>query len=227
MPHFENSSLLPHQPWNKGRLTGSKPPLQPKHVWAIRTRLLILGRVRDLALFNLAIDSKLRGCDVVSLSIEDVAPRGYAVDRATVRQRKARRPVKFEINEQTRQAIDDHLVALPHSPSGATYTAIGLLKLSTEARALVRCQIMSAGAGHQPTRRDRCGRSLTRPRLPRDFALCWWRGSRPVEQRQASCSMADDPHRLLYGVTSTGRCNTGVKTFCWGFEAQRLARSLI
>jgi len=98
-------------PWNKGRLTGAKPPLQPKHVWAIRTRLQIAGRTRDLALFNLAIDSKLRGCDVVSLKIENVAPHGYAVDRATIRQRKTGRPVKFELTDQTRQAVDDHMPA--------------------------------------------------------------------------------------------------------------------
>ena len=96
-------------PWNKGKFTGAKPPLQPRHVWAIRTRLQIAGQIRDLALFNLAIDSKLRGCDVVSLKVEDVAPRGYAIDRATVRQRKTGRPVKFEITEQTRQAVDDYL----------------------------------------------------------------------------------------------------------------------
>jgi integrase len=98
-----------HETWNKGRLLGPKPPLQPKHVWAIRTRLQLAKRTRDLALFNLAIDSKLRGCDVVSLRVEDVAPHGYAIDRATVRQRKTGRPVKFEITEQTRQAIDDYL----------------------------------------------------------------------------------------------------------------------
>ena len=97
------------QPWNKGKLPGAKPPLRPKHVWAVRTRLQLLKRFRDLALFNLAIDSKLRGCDVVSLKVVDVAPNGYAVDRASVRQRKTGRPVRFEITEQTRQAIDDHL----------------------------------------------------------------------------------------------------------------------
>jgi len=75
-------------PWNKGKLTGSKPPLRPKHVWSIRTKLQVAGRTRDLAMFNLAIDSKLRGCDVVALKIEDVAPSGYAIDRATVRQKK-------------------------------------------------------------------------------------------------------------------------------------------
>jgi integrase len=107
--HSESDSQVTQQPWNKGKLTGAKPPLRPKHVWAVRTRLQLLKRFRDLALFNLAIDSKLRGCDVVSLKVVDVAPNGYAVDRASVRQRKTGRPVHFEITEQTRQAIDDHL----------------------------------------------------------------------------------------------------------------------
>ncbi len=70
----------------QGKLTGPKPPLLPRHVWAIRTRLQLAGRKRDLALFNLAIDSKLRGCDLVRLKVEDVAPHGYTVDSATVRQ---------------------------------------------------------------------------------------------------------------------------------------------
>src|SRR3977135_4540784 len=86
-------------PWNKGKLTGAKPPLRPKHVWLIRTRLQIAGRARDLAMFNLAIDSKLRGCDVVALKVEDVAPSGYTVDRASVRQKKTGQPVKFELTE--------------------------------------------------------------------------------------------------------------------------------
>jgi integrase len=96
-------------PWNKGKLVGAKSPLRPKHVWSIRTRLLVEGRTRDLAMFNLAIDSKLRGCDVVALKVEDVAPNGYAVDRATIRQKKTGRPVKFELTDQTREAIDDYL----------------------------------------------------------------------------------------------------------------------
>jgi integrase len=75
----------------------------------VRTRLQLANRLRDLALFDLAIDSKLRGCDVVALKVVDVAPHGYAVDRASVRQRKTGRPVRFEITEQTRQAIDDYL----------------------------------------------------------------------------------------------------------------------
>ena len=97
------------RPWNWGKFIGPKPPLLPRHVLAIRTRLQMADRTRDLALFNLAIDSKLRGCDVVSLKVEDVAPHGYTIDRATVRQRKAGRPVKFEITDQTRQSVDAYL----------------------------------------------------------------------------------------------------------------------
>src|ERR1700689_4423742 len=110
MSDNENRSLPNRRaPWNKGKLIGARPPLRPKHVWSIRTRLLLEGRIRDLALFNLAIDSKLRGCDVVAVRIEDVAPNGYTMDRATVRQKKTGRPVKFELTDQTRQAIDDYL----------------------------------------------------------------------------------------------------------------------
>src|SRR5215831_19487052 len=83
-------------PWNKGKLTRAKPPLRPKHVWSIRTKLQVEGRTRDLAMFNLAIDSKLRGCDVVALKVEGVAPSGCSVDRATVRQKKTGQPVRFE-----------------------------------------------------------------------------------------------------------------------------------
>lgn len=109
-------------PWNKGKLIGAKPPLQPKHVWSIRTRLMIEGRTRDLAMFNLAIDSKLRGCDVVALKVEDIAPHGYAIDRATVRQKKTGRPVKFELTDQTRQAVDDYLRAASKKPGEYLFT---------------------------------------------------------------------------------------------------------
>ena len=112
----------PRSASNKARLIGPKPPLQPKHVWAIRTRLQLDKRMRDLALFNLAIDSKLRGCDVVSLMVDDVAPHGYALERATVRQRKTGRPVKFEITEQTRQAIDEYLKTADKKPGEFLFT---------------------------------------------------------------------------------------------------------
>ena len=108
-------------PWNKGKLTGAKPPLRPKHVWSIRTKLQIEGRSRDLAMFNLAIDSKLRGCDV-AIRVEDVAAGGYTADRATVRQKKTGRPVRFELSEQTRQAIDDYLQAANKRPGEFLFT---------------------------------------------------------------------------------------------------------
>ena len=109
-------------PWNKGKLTGAKPPLRQKHVWAIRTKLQTAQRTRDLALFNLAIDSKLRGCDVVALKVEDVAPNGYSVDRATVRQKKTGRPVRFELTEQTRQAVDDYIRTAGKKPGEFLFT---------------------------------------------------------------------------------------------------------
>ena len=115
-PRIDESQTASGRKSNKGKLIGPKPPLQPKHVWAIRTRLQLSKRTRDLALFNLAIDSKLRGCDVVSLRVDDIAPNGHAIDRATVRQRKTGRPVKFEITEQTRQAIDEYLKLVPKDP---------------------------------------------------------------------------------------------------------------
>ena len=92
-------------PWNSGRLLGQKPPLKLREVWAIRIRLQIAERLRDLALFNLAIDSKLRGCDLVALRVDDVLLGGRIRPRATVLQRKTGRPVQFELTEQTREAV--------------------------------------------------------------------------------------------------------------------------
>jgi integrase len=106
----ENEAIPPRrQPWNKGKLIGAKPPPRAGHVWSIRTKLQLEGRIRDLALFNLAIDSKLRGCDVVAVRVDDVAPNSYTLDRATIRQKKTGRPVRFELTEQTRQAVDEYL----------------------------------------------------------------------------------------------------------------------
>jgi len=105
-------------PWNKGRLIGQKRPLKPKEVWAIRVRLQLEQRRRDLALFNLAIDSKLRGCDLVRLRLSDVCVGGQVRDRTTVIQQKTGRPVQFEITEQTRAAIRDWLANT--GPAGST-----------------------------------------------------------------------------------------------------------
>jgi integrase len=108
---MENPISLPRHrgPWNKGRLIGQKRPLKPKDVWTIRVGLQLEGRKRDLAMFNLAVDSKLRGCDLIRLKIDDVSAGGTVRDRATVIQKKTCRPVQFEITEQTRSAIGDWL----------------------------------------------------------------------------------------------------------------------
>src|SRR5580704_4360671 len=118
MPNNEDSVPTPPKRtvWNKGKLIGAKPPLRPKHVWSIRTKLQLQGRSRGLAMFNLAIDSKLRGCGVVALRVEDIAPNGYAVDRATVRQKKTGLPVRFEITEHTCQAVDDYIRTAGRKP---------------------------------------------------------------------------------------------------------------
>jgi len=135
-------------PWNKGKLIGAKPPLRPKQVWSIRTRLMVEHRTRDLAMFNLAIDSKLRGCDVVALKVEDVAPNGYAIDRATVRQKKTGRPVKFELTDQTRQAVDDYLRVAGKKPGEFLFTnrrAIGRSMTARQYARLVSVWVASIG----------------------------------------------------------------------------------
>lgn len=91
--------------WNRGRIIGQKRPLLPRHVWAIRVRLEIAAATRDLALFNLAIDSKLRGCDLVRLKVTDVFAAGVVRERASILQRKTRQPVRFEITEGTRRSL--------------------------------------------------------------------------------------------------------------------------
>ena len=112
-------------PWNKGKLVGAKPPLRPSHVWSIRTKLQIEDKKRDLALFNLAIDSKLRGCDVVAVRVDDVAPSGYCIDRATIRQKKTRRPMWFELTDQTRMAIDGYLRQTARKPDQFLFAGRG------------------------------------------------------------------------------------------------------
>jgi len=109
----EESSRRSVEPWNKDLLVGQKKPLQPKHVWSIRVRLELGQSSRDLALFNLAIDSKLRACDLVRLRVNDLCQAGIVRDRATVIQQKTGRPVRFEITEHTRVAIERLLQKLP------------------------------------------------------------------------------------------------------------------
>jgi integrase len=103
-------------PWNKGKLLGQKPPLKQKEIWAIRIRLQLARRARELALFNLAIDSKLRGCDLVGLRVRDVVHGSRVAARAIVMQKKTQRPVQFEINEQTRDAVAAWIAAAHLKP---------------------------------------------------------------------------------------------------------------
>jgi len=101
-----NTQTPSHQAaWNKGKLVGQKTPLKLKVIRAIRIRLQLTGKVRDLALFNLAIDSKLRGCDLLSLKVSDIAQGRSIMHRAIVMQRKTHRPVQFEVTDITRQAL--------------------------------------------------------------------------------------------------------------------------
>jgi site-specific recombinase XerC len=93
-------------PWNKGKLTGQKPPLKLKDIWAIRVRLQFSSSVRDLAMFNLAIDSKLRACDLTKLRVRDVCHGESVASRATIMQQKTQRPVQFEITGQTRDSVE-------------------------------------------------------------------------------------------------------------------------
>jgi integrase len=96
---------MPRKPWNAGRIVGPKAPLKPKHVWAIRQQLKTTNRVRDLALFNCALDAKLRAGDLVKLRVGEVAPGGALLQRSTVIQQKTGRPVPFELTEATREAL--------------------------------------------------------------------------------------------------------------------------
>ena len=98
-------TVTSHEPWNKGKLVGQKPPLKPKDIWAIRIHLQRDKRIRDLAMFNLAIDSKLRGCDLVNLRVREVTHGNQIMPRAMVMQRKTQRPVQFELTEPTRDAL--------------------------------------------------------------------------------------------------------------------------
>jgi integrase len=104
MEHDANSKIQ-RTPWNKGKMIGQKPPLKLKEIWAIRIRLQLTKKIRELAMFNLAIDSKLRGCDLVSLKVRDVTHGNQVAPRASVMQHKTQRPVQFELTDPTRDAV--------------------------------------------------------------------------------------------------------------------------
>lgn len=118
-------SIHANEPWNKGKLIGQKAPLKLKEIWAIRIRLQLAQRTRDLALFNLAIDSKLRGCDLLALKVGDISQGSSILPQAVVMQQKTRRPVQFEITEQTRASLADW-IRKAHSPAQSISSQAGI-----------------------------------------------------------------------------------------------------
>jgi integrase len=162
---MEDPLSLPRrrEPWNKGRLIGQKRPLKPKDVWTIRVRLQLEGRKRDLAMFNLAVDSKLRGCDLVRLRIDDVFAGGRVRDRATVIQKKTGRPVQFEITEQTRAAVGEWLAVRDARQGGYLFPSRfgGKPHLSTRQYARIvhrwadRAELDTSAYGTQSLRRTK------------------------------------------------------------------------
>jgi integrase len=107
------------EPWNKGKLTGQKLPLTLQQIWSIRMRLQSEKRLRDMAMFNLAIDSKLRACDLLKIRVSDVSSSGQVDSRATIMQQKTQRPVRFEITSRTRSSIEGWIEAA--EPSSSSY----------------------------------------------------------------------------------------------------------
>lgn len=106
MPRVQLPTVTPkRKAWNKGRIVGQKRPLLPKQVWAIRARLELANNLRDLVLFNVAIDSKLRGCDLVRLSVVDLVKEDRVRERVSIIQSKTKRPVQFELTENTRESV--------------------------------------------------------------------------------------------------------------------------
>ena len=105
-----------HAPWNKGKLVGQKAPFKPQEVWAIRVRLQMEHRARELALFDLGIDSKLRACDLVKLRVRDICHGDRVASRAIVLQQKTQRPVQFEITSSTREAVEEWIRKAGLSP---------------------------------------------------------------------------------------------------------------
>lgn len=118
-------------PWNKGKLVGQKAPLRLSEIWSVRVRLQLADNVRDLALFNLAIDSKLRGCDLVALRLRDISHGNAIAKRAIILQKKTGRPVQFELTDLTRAAVAEwvhqgHLTAASHLFPGRSQEAAHL-----------------------------------------------------------------------------------------------------
>ncbi len=149
---MESDVLRSRRPWNKGILVGQKRPLQPKNVWSIRVRLEMSGATRELALFNLAIDSKVRACDLVRLRVEDLWSGRPIRDRATIIQKKTKRPVQFEVMEQTKIALAAWLPSVKRT--GGSYLFPGRRRQSAQLSTRQYARILHRGVrsiGLEPT----------------------------------------------------------------------------
>ena len=107
-----------HEPWNKDKVVDQKAPFKVKDIWALRVRLQIESRVRELALLNLGIDGKLRGCDLVALKVRDICHGDQVASRAIVMQHKTQRPAQFEITAVTRGALKEWIAQAAHDLCG-------------------------------------------------------------------------------------------------------------
>ncbi len=139
------------EPWNKGKIMGQKLPLTLQEIWSIRMRLQSEKRLRDMALFNLAIDSKLRACDLLKIRVSDVSSSGLVNSRATIMQQKTQRPVRFEITSRTRSSIESWIEAAELSSSRYLFPSRlhGSLHLSTRQYARI-VESWVAGIGLDP-----------------------------------------------------------------------------
>jgi integrase len=150
----------------QGQANRGETSAAPKARLVNQDSIAVTGaRIRDLALFNLAIDSKLRGCDVVAIKVEDIARNGYTMDRATVRQKKTDRPVKFELTDQTRHAVDDYLKAAGKSPGEFLFSGrrgFGQCMTTRQYARLLSEWIASIGLDPNSLARIRCGEQRQR-----------------------------------------------------------------
>ena len=185
MPRVQLPATTPkRRAWNKGRIIGQKRPLLPKQVWAIRARLELAGNLRDLALFNVAIDSKLRGCDLVKLAVNDLITDYRVREPVSVVQSKTKRPVQFELTENTR----DTVLAWVKSPAIAglqVYVPKSLPCSHTHLDTSVWSHCSQVGDGDR-TRAERIRHAF----VAQDKS----RGKIPQNRKSARCAVVAGPH---------------------------------
>ena len=204
-----NHPALRHVPWNKGKLVGQKAPLKQREIWAIRIRLQLQEDARELALFNLAIDSKLRSCDLVRLRVRDVCQGGRVASRAIVMQRKTKRPVQFEIAEQTRESLSSRILCAERGPDDTSSPAACASPrtcplANTHESFIGGCR--PSGLIQLPMVRTRCGgprrrSSTAAPRICESSSCCWGTAS-----SRAPSGIAVSTSTMLWRLRNKPRC---------------------